>query len=276
MNNRRGNSYREKMNMHKDRIHWNWKKTDSKGSALLTVILFVAFLTILATTLLYITGMNYMIKQADYQNKKNFYTGETALEEIKAGLMEEIVSDAANEAYVNTTKYYVTAGTGDNRTLEYNGYFTKAVGEKLQTKIGTGDWVGYLSSLYTDSTHATLTMTDSTLHVDASGDICDSANYVIEENKGIVTIKGLKMTYINERGLATIISTNLELYAPEVDWDVDASISTLAVPAAPDPSDPEFASYDPTAAYNAAVASAGTKNNVDVSRCVRYTNWLKE
>ena len=63
------------------------KKLDNRGSALLIVILVVGFLTILATTLLYISGMNFQIKQADYQNKKNFYTGETGLrsEERRVG-----------------------------------------------------------------------------------------------------------------------------------------------------------------------------------------------
>ena len=148
----------------KQRMKTSFKKekVNDNGSALLTVLLFVAFLTILATTLLYVTGMNYIIKEANYRNKKNFYTNETALEEIKARLMADVVSEAGKEAFVQSSMMFSNAGettdSGNIRTVGYNGYFTDAVCEIIydeMTDLGVYNWDTYLSSKKTDA-HATV------------------------------------------------------------------------------------------------------------------------
>ncbi|MBR1855395.1 MAG: hypothetical protein IJ794_20010 [Lachnospiraceae bacterium] len=222
-------------------------KSNNRGSALLTVILVVAFLTILATTLLYITGMNFVIKQADYQNKKNFYTGETALEEIRAKLMEDIVSVAAEEAFNRSCKNYVSQGVTDVRALEYNGYFVEEVGKALNAKLGAGTWTDYLNTCYTDHTHGTLTVASPGVTRDGAGDLSADVTYQVDTTKGIVIIKGLEMEYINDKSLATLIATDIELEAPALFTERDPALGL------PDTD----------------------KIKVDVSRSVRYTNWEK-
>lgn len=253
------------------------KKLNDKGSALLTVIIAIIFLTLLATTLLYITGMNFMIKQADYQNKRNFYSGETALETIKANLMQNIVSEAAQEAYADASTRYVTAGTGDVREAQYNIRFTEIATEKLQTAIGSNNWAGYLGSMYSVPAGYTvkLTMDDPDVHLDgATGELSSSAaNFKVDETQGILTIKGIHVLYINAKDnksyLATKISTDLELHAPPVDWSVSSSQVALTVP---DPGEGETEDQ-----VRAATQSDVLKKKMaDVSRCVKYTNWVKE
>ena len=238
---------------------------DDRGSALLTVLLFVAFLSMLATTLMYVVGMNFIIKQADYQNKKNFYTGETALEEVRAMLMDDIVSKAAQRAYKESCMTYSTAGGGGVRELEYNEYFVDAVAEIMGDKIGSGGtWLSFLNSgydtTYYDNTKVKFDIDKDDVLKDATGKLLDESlsggTLWIDSLKGIVTIKGIEVTYINEDGVATIISTDLELHAPEIDWSVEQSATGL--PAGVDQ------------------AAARDKKTVNVTRCVRYTNWVKK
>jgi len=226
------------------------------------VILVVAFLTILATTLLYVTGMNFVIKQADYQNKKNFYTGETVLEEVKATLMRDIVSKAAQEAFNESCKTFVTASDPSVRQVEYNGYFVEALTKELNDDIGSQTWDVYLTNGFTDHTNGTLEMErNATVTRDGLGDLVDetgtNGTLSIDEIQGIVVIRGLKVTYINENALATVISTDLEIHAPEIKWD-NANGSSKSIES------------------GETVDDAVKKDKVEVSRSVRYTNWVKE
>ena len=250
-------------------------KLNDKGSALLTVLLFVAFLTILATTLLYVTGMNFLIKQADYQNKKNFYINETALEEIKARLMSDVVAYAGKEAVAKSSTTFASAGNtsdaGEIRALEYNGYFTEEVCKRLYADMTAGGytgWTAYLSSKKEDA-KATVTMQKDTFTLvntaDGKPKLGDESTVtdgvvIVDEVKGIVTIKGITVSYINTKnGVAGVISTDLEIHAPEIDWkNVTKSETAFLTEDTADGKDPK------------------DKKTVDISKCVRYTNWEKK
>lgn len=217
------------------------RKMNNRGSALLTVILVVGFLTILATTLLYITGMNFQIKQMDYANKKNFYSGETALEKIRAKLMKD-ASDAGAQAYNDVMMQYVTLDNKDMRELEYNTAFVKRV-QELWTAKGLS-WQELLESYYSNDAAYTLT-------VPAAG--------ILEphETDGFVRIKGLKITYVDpDTHLATILSTDLDVHAPAIDWSAEGTQLALESGVTAD--------------------QAAVKTEVDAAECVRYANWKKE
>lgn len=68
---------------------WAKKKRDDRGSAIVIVIIAMAMIGILATTLLWMAYMNYMIKVADIRNKNSFYTAEEVVEQIMSGLRRE-------------------------------------------------------------------------------------------------------------------------------------------------------------------------------------------
>ena len=242
---------------------------------MLTVLLFIAFLTILATTLLYISGMNFVIKQADYGNKKNFYKGETALEMIRAELIAKVVAPAARDAYAECCMHYVSADTGDAdttaelRELNYNNGFSEAVRDYLSQEItaagGTFKWDDYFSHYVTVSgvtvkveNADVVCETGTTLPKDQSGE--SDATLLIDTLNGIVTIKGITVTYVDEDAdLTTIISTDLELHAPEIDWSVTQSLDN-------------FGAVTEAEEQN----KLRTKKDVEVSRCVIYTNWVKQ
>ena len=66
---------------------WNRKKRNS-GSSIVIVIIAMAMIGILATTLLWMSYINYKIKVNDIRNKNSFYSAETVMEQILAGLAE--------------------------------------------------------------------------------------------------------------------------------------------------------------------------------------------
>ena len=61
---------------------WAKKRRDDRGSAIVIVIIAMAMIGILATTMLWMAYMNYMIKVADIRNKNSFYTAEEVVEQV--------------------------------------------------------------------------------------------------------------------------------------------------------------------------------------------------
>ena len=76
---------------------WNRKRRNS-GSSIVIVIIAMAMIGILATTLLWMSYVNYKIKVNDIRNKNSFYSAETVMEQIVAGLQKE-ASDSVAVAY---------------------------------------------------------------------------------------------------------------------------------------------------------------------------------
>lgn len=229
-----------------------WKKMNNRGSALLTVILVVGFLTILATTLLYITGMDLQTKQADYLNKKSFYSGEVALEQIRANLMED-ASKAAVVAYNDVSMQYVTLQNKDMRQLEYNKLFVQNLMEQLIPAVGGDDnWKNILDARFASGVGSPYQLTFE------SASYTTAAMVDVREADGYIRIKGLKMTYTDPATkLTTILSTDLDVRAPEIGWSVEGALQTLETGVSEQ-------------------MAAESRTTVDASKCVKYVNWKKE
>ncbi|SDI90269.1 hypothetical protein SAMN04487760_101149 [Lachnospiraceae bacterium G41] len=63
-----------------------------KGIAMVTVMITIMFLSIIATTMLYISSTNYAMKTANVNGKKNFYQTDAALVEVVTGIRNEAMS----------------------------------------------------------------------------------------------------------------------------------------------------------------------------------------
>ena len=73
-------------------------KKDNKGSALIVCIIVLLFVSILATVILYMSGVNYRMKKVDSYSKHAFYSAEEPLERIQSNLLIPI-SVALNNSY---------------------------------------------------------------------------------------------------------------------------------------------------------------------------------
>ncbi len=66
---------------------------DERGSAMVMVIVAVAFIAILISTLFWVTMSNFFMKYTDAKNKETFYSAETVFEEMKAGMQTRASSE---------------------------------------------------------------------------------------------------------------------------------------------------------------------------------------
>ncbi len=78
--------------------HKAYSPMGNKGSAMVVVIIAMAFIGILASVLMYTAMLNYQMKVNNLKAKDNFYSAESVLDEIKMGIEKE-VSLSIQDAY---------------------------------------------------------------------------------------------------------------------------------------------------------------------------------
>lgn len=69
---------------------------DNRGAALVSIMIAVAFITILATALLYMSYNNFQMKVINYDSKVNFYEVEHDLVVASTAIRDKVFNDAAN------------------------------------------------------------------------------------------------------------------------------------------------------------------------------------
>lgn len=223
-------------------------QVNNAGSAIVTVIVVVAFVSILATTILYVSGMNFYMKMTDLKTKVSFYEAETALEEVKA-VLEAEAGRAGAEAYTEIMVNYAATESGV-RTYRYGQRFM----ELLQSNFAerTLDPANPAVTLYTYEevlqnivnagyTGAGLPVPDIT---------CPDIGIEINENYAI--LKNVELTYTDAEGYVTEISTDYVINIPPVEWGVDNAQTA-------------WTDGDST-----------ERVTVDMADCVQYYNWIKK
>lgn len=130
---------------------------------MIAALVAVAFVAILASVVITSTITNYKLKTMNYKSKKTFYSAESALEEIHAGLSTECYKKLEDEYLKAITKLstYETEDSeeaNDKANNDLRRDYLDAV-RLLVTDIGKPlDWTleGYLTEFLTDKTNASV------------------------------------------------------------------------------------------------------------------------
>ena len=119
-------------------------KLTNKGSAIITVLIVIIFVSILATTVLYLAGRNIKMKATDRHTKESFYETEKSMEEIKAGLIR-IASLSYDDAYAAVMKEYAGYDAAGRLNL-FNETFLNSVRFRLGITDDPDDDIGDVRS----------------------------------------------------------------------------------------------------------------------------------
>ncbi|MBQ3515742.1 MAG: hypothetical protein IJA29_00830 [Lachnospiraceae bacterium] len=90
-----------------------WLK-DNRGAALVSVMIAVAFIAILASTLLYMAYSNYKMKVVNYEAKVNFYGTEHDMTVLSTNIRNEVAKATGNPV----EKLYEVVGSADDLTFD--------------------------------------------------------------------------------------------------------------------------------------------------------------
>lgn len=213
----------------KDKANFIKGIRDNKGYAIVMVIVALALGMILVGVLLSISLLNYKMKVTEYNSKDNFYSAEVVLDQIYAGLQNE-VSEAAGTAYMEAMQKYKTSDAADAeaaRTYQFNQDYIIALREAL-VDPATGDdtkyYVGGNAAEYNATTQmynlglcAFLDQTlaskikNGSLTVTADG---STTGNMVATASGI-TLEKLKICYTDDKGFYSEIQTDILIGFPQ-------------------------------------------------------------
>ena len=203
---------------------WNRKRRNS-GSSIVIVIIAMAMIGILATTLLWMSYVNYKIKVNDIRNKNSFYSAETVMEQIVAGLQKEASDSVAVayqevlsnwEALENETNRYSTFASVYLDTLvkhlrnseKGDGYYNRDI---LMNYVDTEIWKNVNQTAWKNGT-----------------DEADAEKEPVMElvNGSSLILRNVFVSYTDGDRLS-IVSTDLCLDVPEIVFTQSGSVDDL-------------------------------------------------
>ena len=196
---------------------WNRKRRNS-GSSIVIVIIAMAMIGILATTLLWMSYVNYKIKVNDIRNKNSFYSAETVMEQIVAGLQKES-SDAVAIAYKETLSNWDRDDDGIQSEANHYSSFATAYLDALVKELRNSEKG---DSYYNRDVLKNYVDTDIWKNVnqtawDNGTDEADAAKAPVMElvNGSSLILRNVFVSYVDGDRLS-IVSTDLCLDVPQI------------------------------------------------------------
>jgi len=126
------------------------RKVNNSGSAMIVSIIVLLFVSILATVILYMAGINFRMKKSDLNTRISFYSAETSLETMQTDLVVPL-SYALNEGYMSANSKYLDLGSSDGRRVAFYEATYDSLEELLIKQYG-GTKIGNSGEHLTDST----------------------------------------------------------------------------------------------------------------------------
>lgn len=196
-------------------------KLNNKGASLVTVIATIALVAILVVTVLTISVANIQMKRMYKQSIDNFYDAESAMDEIRTGLQQEI-SSAATVAYRQVMESY--SSSYNNDTQRQNSFVSKYRSEltnALQSSPGFYD-ITVLQS-YIGSTHRYNTTTGIGAQVKTQA----GKDAVLDFATDGIYIRNLEVTYNGVGDYFTKVDTDIVLTYPHMNFTQNTSAPDL-------------------------------------------------
>lgn len=180
-------------------------RKNNSGSTLILVVICTAFIAILCSALLSMTLSNSEMKNVERKAKGNFYTAETAMDEIRTGL-ENLAADALEAAYIDVMEQYIGKSEEDKRRLLSRTYL-----QKLEAALCTTPG----SNLYRRELLMAMVINSSAVLATAEGENLLERDISDPMEPGYLTLKNVKVSYLDVEHYRTTIATDIVISTPE-------------------------------------------------------------
>lgn len=223
----------------KQKEKWN----NDQGSAIVLVIIAIAFVGTLIAMLVYTVYFNYLMKYTDRSAKNNFYTAETALGVIKAGL-EQDVSDAMVVSYYDVMSNN-TSDSALNKQAAFEEYFRDELDNTLGiipvnfsgvtqmvydpakladywnriTRIGDPSYEGFKVSTGSGNEGAKMEIVAWNVPGAYSNlsELVDHGPIVVYSGS-VMEFRNVKVSYTDEDGYVSIVETDIIIETPKINF----------------------------------------------------------
>jgi len=212
----------------------------NKGSAIITVIVAVALVSVLGTILLYMTYTGFQMKLIERQSKSNFYNAEAVMSEIRTGL-QLAVSDAIATANTKVLERYNeavdSAATSDSFKAEFSsalvkwkptGYAAGTLLNKNDQSIPLTDGGTYVGPCYRLDMLNDFITAGERMYVTVHSGLKNAEYGELSIEKKIVNsvetvtafvMKNVTVTYV-KNGFMTVITSDISIKVPDFAYEI--------------------------------------------------------
>ncbi|MCM1121039.1 MAG: hypothetical protein NC416_00500 [Eubacterium sp.] len=203
-------------------------KRDDRGSAIVIVIIAMALIGILATTILWASYLNYRIKINDLKVKNSFYSAETIIEQIQAGVKKN-VSEAISEAYQEVVSNWDALGTDANRESYFMTAYIEAVEDRFITPTcHTGEYDKNILKKFIDKQWWNANNPNGYIVEESWNNALPSFKAANSVNGyGSMALRNICVEFYDSEGYLSIINTDIAIDVPKLRFTQAGTIDRL-------------------------------------------------
>lgn len=204
-------------------------RKNSKGSAIITVVVSMLFVMALGAALLFAAFTAYTIRITERNSDQNFYSASAAMDDIRAGLQTQ-VTNAISVAYTGVLTSYTSAST--NPQNDFTSRFLAELAKKQFNSVEGETVTLFLSQVtegntvisgYDPEALITFIREKYQLNAKVSGGTAVQ-NSTDSGAVSSVTLKAVSLKYIDEKGYESNITTDITIAMP--DFFAGSSVTT--------------------------------------------------
>lgn len=201
---------------------------DDRGASLLAVLILMVVVSAIAVVITKITIVNIQMKEVERGTKKNFYSADAIMDDLRTGAREQ-AETALENAYADVLQHYVDyTGSGKNvqdvfKQNYMNGlekYFADPMKTKVDTTNDEGSVVYRVAGYDADKVKGCI--------LDGTQQGCFVApadpKYEIDYGAGTFTLKDVRVVYKDAQDYETTITTDLVFSTPDMNFSGQSQV----------------------------------------------------
>lgn len=201
---------------------------DDRGASLLAVLILMVVVSAIAVVITKITIVNIQMKEVERGTKKNFYSADAIMDDLRTGAREQ-AETALENAYVDVLQHYVDYTSGGKNAQDVfkqnymNGlesYFADPMKTKVDTTNEQGNVVYRVAGYDADKVKGCI--------LDGTQQGCFVApadpKYEIDYGAGTFTLKDVRVVYKDAQDYETTITTDLVFSTPDMNFSGQSQV----------------------------------------------------
>lgn len=201
---------------------------DDRGASLLAVLILMVVVSAIAVVITKITIVNIQMKEVERGTKKNFYSADAIMDDLRTGAREQ-AETALENAYVDVLQHYVDYTSGGKNAQDVfkqnymNGlesYFADPMKTPVDTTNEQGNVVYRVAGYDADKVKGCI--------LDGTQQGCFVApadpKYEIDYGVGTFTLKDVRVDYKDAQDYETTITTDLVFSTPDMNFSGQSQV----------------------------------------------------
>ena len=201
---------------------------DDRGASLLAVLILMVVVSAIAVVITKITIVNIQMKEVERGTKKNFYSADAIMDDLRTGAREQ-AETALENAYADVLQHYVDYTSGGKNVQDvfkqnYMNGLEKYFADPMKTPVDTTNEQGNV--VYRVAGYDADKVKGCILDETQQGCFVEPADpkYEIDYGTGTFTLKDVRVVYKDAQDYETTITTDLVFSTPDMNFSGQSQV----------------------------------------------------